>query len=287
MKLGHILFLTIFAAILLALLSKSTKINNRLRKEIYGSNKLKGGYYSVNGIRMYCEIYGSGEPLLLIHGNEQSIVAFSRQIPYLSGHYKVIVADSRAHGKSVDHGDSLSYEQMADDFAALLTALKIDSAHVLGWSDGGINGLLLAMRHPEKVKKLVVTGASLWPDSSAVEENTLQEILPTYFSLKKMFTEPGPKTYADSTKFKLVKLLIEQPHIALTDLHKIKAPTLVIAGDHDLIKPAHTLQIFQNIPKAYLWILPNCGHSTVQDYAEEFNIKTAAFLKTPYKMAEK
>jgi pimeloyl-ACP methyl ester carboxylesterase len=286
MKLGHVLILTLFVAVLLALLSKSTKINNRIRKEIYGSNKLKGKFYSINGFQMYCEIYGSGEPLLMMHGNGQSIVAFARQIPYFSRHYKVIVADSRAQGKSIDTSDSLSYEQMADDFAALLNALDIDSAHVLGWSDGGINGLLLAMRHPEKVKKLVITGANLWPDSTAVERETLQETIASYSSLKTALSQSGSKSKEDFTKFKLLKLLIEQPHIALDDLQKIKAPTLVIGGDHDLIKPEHTLQIFQHIPHAELWILPNCGHATLQEYAEEFNLKTAAFFKTPLKLRE-
>lgn len=95
MKLGHVLLLTLFIAVLLALLSKSTKINNRIRKEIYGNNKLKGKFYSINGFQMYCEIYGSGEPLLMMHGNGQSIVALAKQIPYFSRHYKVIVADSR------------------------------------------------------------------------------------------------------------------------------------------------------------------------------------------------
>jgi pimeloyl-ACP methyl ester carboxylesterase len=282
MKLAHVLFLTLFVAVLLALLSKSTKINNRIRNEIYGNNKLKGKYYSINGFQMYCEIYGSGEPLLLIHGNGGSINAFAKQIPYFSRRFKVIVADSRAQGKSGDSGDSLSYEQMADDFNALLTTLQIDSANVIGWSDGGINGLLLAMRHPEKVKKLVITGANLWPDSTAVSKQTLEETMPSYLKLKKMFSEPVPKTPADSTQFKLLKLLIEQPHIPLTDLQKIKAPTLVIGGDRDVVKPEHTLLLFQHIPSSNLWILPRCGHGTLIDYAAEFNAKTAAFIRTPY-----
>src|SRR5882762_7148064 len=102
---------------------------------------------------MYCEVYGSGAPMLIIHGNGGSINNFVMQIPYFSKKYKVILADSRAQGKSVDNTDSLSYEMMADDYAALLTALHIDSANVIGWSDGGIEGLLLAIRHPEKVRK--------------------------------------------------------------------------------------------------------------------------------------
>src|ERR1051326_708144 len=117
----------------------------------YGDNKTVGKYYEVRGFKMYCEVYGQGQPVLIIHGNGGSISNFAQQIPYFSKKYKVIIADSRNQGKSTDTGDSLTYEMMADDYAALLDVMKIDSAYVIGWSDGGINGLLLAVRHPEKV----------------------------------------------------------------------------------------------------------------------------------------
>src|ERR1700739_990562 len=120
----------------------------------YGNNPSAGKYYNIRGIKMYCEIYGEGKPLLMIHGNGGSIQAFENNIPYFSKKYKVIALDSRAQGKSIDNNDSLSFEMMADDEAALLDYLHIDSAYVIGWSDGAINALLLAMRHPEKVKKL-------------------------------------------------------------------------------------------------------------------------------------
>ena len=93
---------------------------------------------------------------------------FKFQIPYFEDHYQLILVDSRSQGKSKDDGDSLSYEMMADDLASLLDLLEIDSCHVIGWSDGGINGLLLAMHHPSKVKKLAIPGADLWPDSTAI-----------------------------------------------------------------------------------------------------------------------
>ncbi len=114
---------------------------------------------------MYTEVYGAGKPLLLIHGNGGSMSAFRKNIPYFSKRYKVIAVDSRAQGKTIDNNDSLSFEMMADDFAALLDAMHIDSAYVIGWSDGGINALLLALRHPEKVIRLVSTGANMTPDS--------------------------------------------------------------------------------------------------------------------------
>jgi pimeloyl-ACP methyl ester carboxylesterase len=138
------------------------------QKNDYGNNKATGKYYNIRGIKMYCEIYGEGKPLLMIHGNGGSINAFENNIPYFAKKYEVIVADSRSQGKSIDNNDSLTYEMMADDEAALLDKLHIDSAYVLGWSDGAIVTLLLAMRHPEKVIKLASTGANLWPDSTAL-----------------------------------------------------------------------------------------------------------------------
>jgi pimeloyl-ACP methyl ester carboxylesterase len=245
----------------------------------YGNNKTAGKYYDIRGFKMYCEVYGQGQPLLIIHGNGGSINNFIYQIPYFSKNYKVIVADSRAQGKSTDKGDSLTYEMMADDYAALLDAMKIDSAYVIGWSDGGINGLLLAMRHPEKVKKLATTGANLVPDTTAVPQAIWDMVIPTLDMLK----TKKEKTDLEKNALKLFRLLCEQPHIPITDLHTIKCPTLVIGGDHDVIKEEHTMLIYKNIPKAYLWILPASGHSTPVVYKDDFNKVVDRFFSTPYR----
>ena len=249
----------------------------------YGKNKAAGKFYSIRGIKMYAETYGKGQPLLIIHGNGGSIENFTNQIPYFSKKYKVIVADSRAQGQSADPGDSLSYEMMADDYAALLDAMKIDSAFVIGWSDGGINSLLLSIRHPEKVKKLAVTGANLWPDTTAVVSEVEDLVMPAYTALK----AKQQRTPQEQQGWKLMRLLVEEPHISLESLHQIRVPALVIGGDHDVIKTEHTMLIWQNIPNAYLWILPNSGHSTPLVYSDEFNRKIDAFFSTPFRKIEK
>lgn len=249
---------------------------------IYGQNKAVGKYYDIRGFRMYAEVYGQGQPLLFIHGNGGSGRNFFKQVPYFLKKYKVIIADSRSQGRSADPGDSLTYEMMADDYAALLDAMKIDSAFVVGWSDGGINGLLLAIHHPKKVKKLAITGANLRPDNTAVPQELLDMIAPIYTALK----NKPEKNEAEKTGYKLVRMITEQPHIPVTDLQKISCPSLVIGGDHDVIKVEHTLEIFNNIPKAYLWILPGSGHSTPIKYADEFNKKIEEFFKKPYRKFE-
>lgn len=261
-----------------------TEFENMLNdpNNLYGKNNTTGKYYDIRGFKMYAEVYGEGEPLLFIHGNGGSINNFTKQIPSFSKKYKVIVADSRAQGKSADNGDSLTYEMMADDYAALLDAMKIDSAYVVGWSDGGINGLLMAIRHPEKVKKLAITGANLRPDTTAVFQEVWNLVTPMYNQLK----NKKDKNEMEKSGYKLLKLLVENPHIPLSDLHKISCPTLVIGGDHDVIKEEHTMEIYKNIPKAYLWILPNSGHSTPVVYMEEFNSRVESFFKQSYRKFE-
>jgi len=245
----------------------------------YGHNKLAGKYYDLRGFKMYAETYGQGAPLLIIHGNGGSINNFVYQIPYFSKKYKVIVADSRAQGNSADSGDSLSYEMMADDYSALLDAMKLDSVYVIGWSDGGINALLLAIRHPEKVKKLASTGANLVPDTTAVPGAIWDMVMPSYSALRSKAT----KTAKEQNEYKLLRLLVEQPHIPLTDLQKIACPSLIIGGDHDVIKEEHTMLIYKNIPKAYLWILPGSGHSTPIVYRDDFNAVVDRFFSTPFR----
>lgn len=241
----------------------------------YGNNPVAGKYYNVRGIKLYCEEYGKGTPLLLIHGNGGSISSFSKNIPYFATRYRVIAVDSRAHGKSVDMGDSLSFEMMADDFAALLTTLRIDSAYVVGWSDGGINALELAMRHPKKVGKFVATGANLRPDSTALVPSLWKQQQKAYAENKnRTFTTPTEKN-----DWKVFVLDVLQPNIPLQALRTIKSPALIVAGDRDVIVTEHTVAIAAHIPNAWLWIIPNSGHATLIDHADEFNRKVDEFFR--------
>jgi pimeloyl-ACP methyl ester carboxylesterase len=266
MKIRITIFIAVFILITCKLTFSQSAAVSPFDTTLFGRNAMIGKYTDINGIKMYYEIYGKGEPLLMIHGNGGSITSFLYQIPYFATHYQVIAVDSRAQGKSVDTGDSLSFEMMADDFSALLDKLNISSCYVLGWSDGGINGLMMTMRHPEKVKKLAVTGANLWPDSSAINSIDYLWGKNYYDTLVKM-----PKTPDILHTMKLVKLDLFQPHITTEQLEQIKCPSLIIGGDHDIIRPRHALLISESIPGAYLWILPNSSHSTLIDYHDRFN----------------
>lgn len=228
---------------------------------VYGNNPSAGHYAFVNGINLYYESYGKGMPLLLLHGNGGSINAFCNQIPFFEKYFNVIAIDSRLQGKSGGSPDSISYDMMAADFCALLDYLQIDSAYVLGWSDGGIDGLIMAMTCPNKIKKLAVSGANIVPDSSAVPNADILGM--------KNFIEND--TTASKTEIALNKMMLYQPNIPFENLKQIHCPVLVMAGDHDIIKPEHTLKIFQSIPSASLCIFPDSNHGVCQQHPDLFN----------------
>lgn len=271
MKNRFFLFVIILGSII-SIGCKTKKIN-------YGDNSGAGKYYDIRGIKVYCETYGNGTPLLMIHGNGGSIRSFSNNIPYFSKKYRVIIADSRAQGKTEDDKDSLSFEMMADDAAALLDAMQIDSVYVIGWSDGGINAILLAMRHPGKVIKFAATGANLWPDSTAIIPSEWKDEKEIYDSLK----DTKPATEQERNYRKLFLLDWQQPHISLPALQSIKCPGLIIGGDHDVIVTEHTKLISQIIPGSELWIVPNSGHATLKEHKDEFNKKVDDFFNKPLK----
>ena len=276
MKISKALFLSVMVLLVANLGFTQSSAISPFDTTIYGRNEKVGRVVNTRGFNMYYETYGTGKPLLMIHGNGGSMNNFLYQIPCFSKSYTVILADSRAQGRSVDPGDSLSYEMMADDLNALLDSLHLDSCYVIGWSDGGINGLLLAIRHPEKVKKLAITGANLWPDSTEVGANLFTEAMKYYNSLTKMAQTPKVKNDR-----KLAYIISFEPHISIGQLNKIRCPSLVIGGDHDVILPRHTMFIAESIPGSFLWILPDSGHDTLISYKDIFNQVVSGFFSKP------
>lgn len=250
------------------------------KNSAYGHNPKYGHYATIRGFKMYYEIYGQGKPLLFIHGNGGEINNFSGQIPYfVQKHYQVIAVDSRAQGKSTDASDSLNYTIMAEDYNTLLDTLHIKGCNLIGWSDGGIIGLLLAIHHPDKIEKLAVTGANLWNDSTAIAPDMPGIPVQILDSLSKL-----PQTAEVKNEIKVWNLVYKEPGITLAQLHSIQCATLVIGGDNDLILPKHTLLIAENIPKSYLWIVPNSGHSTLINYKDQFNQTVELFFRRPYRV---
>jgi pimeloyl-ACP methyl ester carboxylesterase len=247
----------------------------------FGNNPAAGHYLNTRGVKLYYEVYGQGEPLLLLHGNGGSIGSMGNQIPYFSRFYKVIAIDTRSHGKSKDPSDSLTFEMIVDDFNALLDSMHLDSCYVIGWSDGGIDALLLAIRHPNKVKKMAFTGANLWADTTGLTPYVYNGIKEGNAGLLKKNQTPEIKN-----QLKISNLDLYQPNITLAQLHTIPCPTLVIGADHDAIPVRHTVLIFENIPQSYLWIVPNSGHSVPVFKRDQFNTQVHDFFSNPYRKIE-
>jgi len=251
----------------------------------YGVNDKVGKFAEVNGVKMYYEIYGEGEPLLIIHGNSGSIGGMSKQIAHFSKTHQVIVADSRGHGKSGLGEAKLTYRQMADDYEKLLAHLKVTSAHVLGYSDGGIIGLLLGIHHRECVSKIAVMGANLNPGTDAVYSWAPQSVRKRLKLVQGRIDEGD--TFRDWKRIKQVlRLLVEQPNIELKELRTIKSPVLVLSADRDIIREEHTVSIFQNIPKAHLCIFPGSTHFIGKQNPELFNLTVEQFLTKPFERPE-
>ncbi|PIF32207.1 pimeloyl-ACP methyl ester carboxylesterase [Flavobacterium sp. 9] len=248
----------------------------------YGKNTAVGKFAEINGAKIYYEEYGKGEPLLLIHGNGGSIESMGNQIDYFKSKYRVIVADSRGQGKSELKTDSLTYVQITKDTEELVNRLKLDSISIIGWSDGGIVGLQMGISGKSKIKKIVAMGANLRPDSTAIYSWATKDVQ----NLKKMIVSKI-KEKDTSENWNLMKqlagLLIYQPTIAAKDLSKIKAKVLIIAGDRDVIRNEHSVEIFENIPKAQLCIMPGETHFAPASSPEVFNALANKFLSEPFK----
>jgi pimeloyl-ACP methyl ester carboxylesterase len=237
----------------------------------YGKNASAGGTVNLNGTTVYYETYGTGQPLLLLHGNGGSIASRSSQIPEYAKRYKVIAVDSRCHGNSGCPPGDLTYEQMAADVNALLDHLKIDSCYIWGHSDGGIVALIMGYQYPKKVKKMLVSGANVLPDSTA--------LFPTLIELMKMYP-----MLPDPMMQKHLKLMVEHPHLSYAALGKIQAPVLVMAGDRDAVREEHTLRIFQAIPRAQLCILPGTTHYVADERPVLFSVLLFDFFEKPFAM---
>jgi pimeloyl-ACP methyl ester carboxylesterase len=252
-------------------------------KQEYGSNSAAGHTFVFNGNRFYYEIYGSGTPLLLIHGNGETIASFKGQIWAFARQHQVIAMDSRGQGKSELGTAALTYDEMAEDTNALLDHLKLEKVKVLGWSDGGIIGLLLAIHHPAKVGMLAVMGANLKPEAAypwAVDGIARVRKRIT----AELASSGNPKPL--QLQLQLLDLLGNQPHIPLTDLATIQVPTLVMAADRDVIRDEHTLSMFHAIPKSQLAIFPGATHMIPEQDPTRFNRTVLDFFDKPFAMPD-
>lgn len=238
------------------------------------------GYAEVNGIRLYYSKVGHGSPVVLLHGGLGNADYWGHQAKALAARHTVISVDSRGHGRSTRDARPYGYDLMADDVIALLDQLKIPRADFVGWSDGAILGLDLAMRHPQRVGKVFAYAANTQTSGvkAGVENN------PTFAAYieraGKEYTRlsPTPKEYPAFVE-QIGHMWASQPNWSDADLAKIKTPVLIVDGDHDeAIKREHTEYMAQAIPGAGLLILPNVSHFAFLQDPGLFNAALEHFL---------
>ncbi|MGK6353120.1 alpha/beta fold hydrolase [Parapedobacter sp. DT-150] len=222
------------------------------------------GYSDVNGLKMYYEIYGKGKPLVLIHGGGSTIqTSFGRIIPQLAAHRQVIGVELQAHGRTGDRDADLSFEQDADDVAALLQALKVAKADIFGFSNGGTTALQIAIRHPETVDKLIIASAMYKRDGvpaqfwEFMKQASIKDMPQLYKdAYAAVAPEPGNlQTMHD----KSAKRMVNFQDIPDEQIRYIQAPTLIVIGDADVMTPEHAVEMHRLIPNSRLAIIPG-GH---------------------------
>ena len=197
----------------------------------------------VNNVNLYYETFGEGQPIILLHGNQETHEIFDILIDKLKDNYKVYAIDSRCHGKSENPVD-ISYNLMCDDIIDLIKKLHIQKPILYGFSDGGIIGILIAIKEPTLLSKLIVSGANISPDVLTFWDNLIT------------------KTFYFFTRSKYIKMMLNEPNIPLSDLQKIVIPVHVIAGEKDVIKYEHTKLIADNIKNSTLEIVKGEKHGS-------------------------
>ena len=244
--------------------------------EMTGTTAPQTGYAAVNGLEMYYEIHGSGDPIVVLHGAYMNADAMAPLVQLLAQNYLVILPEAQGHGRTGDIDRPLSYESMADDVAALLESLGIAKAHVFGYSLGGSTALQVAIRHPEKVDKLIVVSATyssegVYPEMLAM----FPTITPEMFAGSPMETEymrlaPNKENWPVLVQ-KLVDLDSQVPDWPAADIQAIAAPTLIVIGDADIVKPDHAVEMYRlrggdvasdmvGMPESRLAIIPGTNH---------------------------
>ena len=217
-------------------------------------------FIEVNDIDIYYEVLGHGEPLIMIHGNGEDHKIFYKAANILKDHFTCYLIDSRGHGKS-DKVSKFHYEDMASDIYQFINKLALKEVNYYGFSDGGIIGLLLASKYPDLLKTMIISGANTKPEA-------LKPLLLKVFRfINRLKNNP------------LFSLMLNEPHISKEELNKIKTPTLVLAGEKDLILEEETLYIHEEIENSKLIILPKENHASYIVNSEKIAYLILDFLK--------
>lgn len=222
-----------------------------------------GRYANVNGIKMYYEIHGSGQPLVLIHGGGSTITtSFGKILPMLSKTHQVIAVELQAHGHTTDRDAPVSFEQDADDVAELLKQLNVTGADILGFSNGGNTAMQIAIRHPERVRKLVLASAFyrregmyswLWEGMKHAKLENMPRIYQEVYLSIPGNTQAGLQNMHDKDAKRMQTFKDWESDV----IKSIQAPALIVIGDEDVVRPEHAVEMYRLLPHGRLSIFPD------------------------------
>ena len=214
---------------------------------------------------------GKGFPVILLHGNGEDSSYFLHQMKPFAQHFRVMAIDTRGHGKSPRGDRPFTIRQFAEDLLDFMNQHAIEKAHILGFSDGGNIAMVFALAHPERVEKLILNGANL--DASGVKRK-IQIPIEIGYRVARLFAGISSKAKKNA---EMLGLMVNDPNVKPEELSRIQCPTLIVAGDKDMIKDQHTRLIAQSIPGAELSIIPG-NHFVANQHPEAFNEVVLRFL---------
>ncbi len=245
------------------------------------SSEPASGTAPTNDVELYYEIHGEGTPLILLHGGLGHSGHWTNQLSVLSEHYKVITVDSRGHGRSTFTEQQISFALMASDIVALMDYLEIERAHILGWSDGGNIGLYLAIHHPERLIKVVASGANYNPSGVRSDVGENQKFLSYVGDAMEDYQTLSPDpTNWDAFFGNISQMWASEPDFTVEQLGSIAVPILLLDGESDeAIYTEHTREMAGLIPTAKLTFVTGTGHFGMWEKPEEINSAILDFLK--------
>jgi pimeloyl-ACP methyl ester carboxylesterase len=250
-----------------------------------GNRGHAGATISVEGIEIYYETFGRGDPLVLLHGFGGSGRVWQKFVPELSNHYKVIVPDLRGHGRSTNPSDEFTHRQSARDISALLDRLGIRRIRAMGISTGGMTLLHLATRDPDRLEAMILIGATIYfpePARDIMRRSTVESLTPADFErMRRIHTRGDEQIRSLRRQFHAFKDSYDDMNFTAPFLSTITARTLIVHGDRDEFFPVNIpVEMYLSIPNAALWIVPHGGHVPIHDPTLPFLPKALDFLQS-------